>query len=240
MSRPNEGEPWSAREQHRGAVAAGRKPAPPRRPLWRIAEPTTTLTDVALAVLTAALGVALLVHGLGRGSGAVLLWAGGFLITAASALLGAVVHGFAPWLSLGKKSALWKATLVLIGLNNFFLLAAVTVAELRGGVRVALLGLAVAKLLAYLIRLRTRNDFSIAAVDAGVSLLAVLALQLFALVAGGAAGAGWIITGVLLSLAGAGLQRNGWGLHRHFNHNDLFHVVQMGAAYLLYRGGLLL
>lgn len=29
-----------------------------------------------------------------------------------------------------------------------------------------------------------------------------------------------------------------WGLHRHFNHNDIFHVVQMLSLYLLYRGGL--
>jgi hypothetical protein len=28
--------------------------------------------------------------------------------------------------------------------------------------------------------------------------------------------------------------------HVHFNHNDLFHVVQMASLYLLYRGGLLL
>jgi len=27
--------------------------------------------------------------------------------------------------------------------------------------------------------------------------------------------------------------------HPQFNHNDLFHVVQMGALYLLYRGGML-
>jgi hypothetical protein len=28
--------------------------------------------------------------------------------------------------------------------------------------------------------------------------------------------------------------------HPQFNHNDLFHVVQTGALYLLYRGGLLM
>jgi hypothetical protein len=28
--------------------------------------------------------------------------------------------------------------------------------------------------------------------------------------------------------------------HARFNHNDLFHVVQMASLYLLYRGGLLL
>jgi hypothetical protein len=28
--------------------------------------------------------------------------------------------------------------------------------------------------------------------------------------------------------------------HRHFNHNDLYHVIQMGGLYCLYRGALLL
>ena len=29
-------------------------------------------------------------------------------------------------------------------------------------------------------------------------------------------------------------------LHRHFNHNDLYHVIQIVALYLFYRGGALL
>ena len=28
-------------------------------------------------------------------------------------------------------------------------------------------------------------------------------------------------------------------IHAHFNHNDLYHVIQMGAMYFLFRGGLL-
>ena len=33
------------------------------------------------------------------------------------------------------------------------------------------------------------------------------------------------------------LQQSGIRLHAHFNHNDLMHVVQMGAVWLLYEGG---
>lgn len=220
-------------------IRTKRKPRP-RRPLWRIAEPTTTLTDLALAALAAALGAVLLRSGAARDAEAVLLWGGAFLTTAGSALLGAVVHGFAPWLGERAKGTLWRATLALIGLTNFLLVAAVATAGLRGAGQILLLALAAAKLFLYLLRLRSRDDFGIAAVDSGLALLVVLALQLAELPGGRAAGAGWIVAGVLLSLAGAAAQRAGWGLHRHFNHNDLFHLVQMAAAYLLFRGGMLL
>ena len=238
MQRREESERWSARGGP-APVAAGRRRSPPRRPLWRVAEPTTTLTDFALAALAAVLGVLLLGRA-STGGAAVLLWGAGFLTTAASALTGGAVHGFEPWLSPGGRRARWRATLVLIGLSNALLLSAVVVAELGGAARVALLAAAAGKLALYLVRLRKREDFALAAVDSGVALLGVLALELLALAGGGAPRAGWIVAGVLLSLAGAAAQLRGWSLHRHFNHNDLFHVVQMGAAYLLYRGGLLL
>lgn len=220
-------------------IRTERRPRP-RRPLWRIAEPTTTLTDLALAALAAALGAVLLRSGAAREAEPVLLWGSAFLTTAGSALLGAVVHGFAPWLGDRAKGAVWRATLTLIGLTNFLLVAAVATADLRGALRVLLLALAGAKLGLYLLRLRSRDDFGIAAVDSGLALLVVLTIQLVEMLGGSAPGAGWIVAGVLLSLAGAAAQHAGWGLHRHFNHNDLFHVVQMAAAYLLFRGGMLL
>jgi hypothetical protein len=43
--------------------------------------------------------------------------------------------------------------------------------------------------------------------------------------------------GILASIAAAVVQQSGVRLHRHFNHNDLMHVVQMGGVWLLYQGG---
>ena len=50
----------------------------------------------------------------------------------------------------------------------------------------------------------------------------------------------WIIGGVLVSFGAAGIQQSGIALHQHFNHNDIYHVVQMAGVYLLYRGARLL
>jgi hypothetical protein len=44
----------------------------------------------------------------------------------------------------------------------------------------------------------------------------------------------------LVSCLAAAVQFNGIALHQHFNHNDLYHVVQMGGMYLFYRGALIL
>jgi hypothetical protein len=34
----------------------------------------------------------------------------------------------------------------------------------------------------------------------------------------------------------AAVQASGFALHRHFNHNDLYHVVQIAAMVLFYTG----
>jgi hypothetical protein len=58
--------------------------------------------------------------------------------------------------------------------------------------------------------------------------------------AAGAQSAGFILTAVLLSFAGAGIQSSNVQLHKNFNHNDIYHVIQMVAMYFFYRAGKLL
>jgi len=206
------------------------------RPPWRIEEPTTTLTDYALAALAGYFAAALWSE---PGGPAAALWGAAFAATAAAALLGGTVHGFAPRLGERGKRALWRATLVTVGFTNLFLLLAAGTAA-GGALRAVTHAVAGAKLLGYLALLRRRDDFALAAADSGLSLAGVLLLQVHALSAGERPWTPWIIAGVLASLAAAGVQRTGRGPHRHLNHNDLFHLMQMGAAYLFYRGASLL
>jgi hypothetical protein len=42
-------------------------------------------------------------------------------------------------------------------------------------------------------------------------------------------------TGVAVSLAGVAVQQSGWGLHQHFNHNDIYHLIQIVGLYYFYR-----
>ena len=46
----------------------------------------------------------------------------------------------------------------------------------------------------------------------------------------------WITAGVLVTLIGLVVQHTGFRSHLDFNHNDIFHVIQIAAFYLLFRG----
>lgn len=207
------------------------------RAAW-LSEPTTTLTDYVLAALTGAFALLLVRRGLAIGDAGVVVWGGAFAATAAAALVGGTVHGFATRLGEARKRMLWLTTLVLTGLVGFCLIVGAAIALAPALLREALVALAALKLAGALFLLVRRQDFRFLLYDAGVSLLVVLALVLLAAWRGPAPGAGWIAAGAGLSLVAAAVQQSGITLHRHFNHNDLFHVIQMLASYLLFRGGM--
>ena len=50
----------------------------------------------------------------------------------------------------------------------------------------------------------------------------------------------WIKRAVLVSLAGLAVLILKLSPHPSFNHNDLYHLIQMGGLYCLYRGAQLL
>lgn len=54
------------------------------------------------------------------------------------------------------------------------------------------------------------------------------------------AGHRWLKSGLYVTLLGVAIQQSGWVFYTHFNHNDLYHVVQMAGIYCLYRGALTL
>jgi len=45
----------------------------------------------------------------------------------------------------------------------------------------------------------------------------------------------WLVAGVVITLVGFGIQQSGIQIHRNFNHNDLFHLTQIGAFFFLYK-----
>lgn len=87
-----------------------------------LAEPTTTLTDYALAVLGAGLGLRLLRHAAAHGASAPRHWALALMATALAALSGGTSHGFAPHLARETLAVLWSVTYGLVGLADLLLL----------------------------------------------------------------------------------------------------------------------
>jgi hypothetical protein len=206
-------------------------------PWWRLHEPTTTLTDWAITLVAGSLAVRLVAR---SGAAAPRLLAAALVAVALTALVGGAVHGAGPRLGEPRKRLLWLLTLQLAGLSNALLLAAAIVAHAPAGWRTPLLTLAAAKLLLFARTAWRGGEFRTVVLDTLVALAGIAALEGAAWLLHDARSAPWILGGVLVSLVGGGVQRAGLALHRHFNHNDLYHVVQLVAIWLFYRGGLLL
>ena len=46
----------------------------------------------------------------------------------------------------------------------------------------------------------------------------------------------WIRRGLIVSALGFAIQKIGWDLHHHFNHNDIYHVIQIAGFWCLFEG----
>jgi hypothetical protein len=199
-------------------------------------EPATVITDLFLGTLTAVFAAKLFRRATAAGSPAVRLWGAAFVASAMAAFLGGFFHGVAPEMSQRSADALWRATLYAGGVASFFLMAATVTAALRGMIRrIWLVGLA-AKASLYAAWVTHDPDFRWLVYDYGSSMLGVAAFQVLRMRSGSAPGARWILAGIAGSAVAALVQQAGISLHEHFNHNDLYHVLQMGATSLLYRG----
>jgi hypothetical protein len=185
------------------------------QPAARVNEPVTTLTDYALGAVSAFLGVRLL-----RRSK---LWALAFLALSIAAFLGGTWHGF--WQS----DALWKATTLAVGVASFGMVAGSAFATSRGMLLRLLAVFASVKLLVYSFWMLRHDDFVWVVVDTGLALVLVGALYLWRF-------NGWMLAGVAISILAGAAQASGFTLHEHFNHNDLYHVIQIAAMVAFYRG----
>ncbi len=194
----------------------------------------TLLTDYVLAGVCGVLGFLLLSHRERQRSR--LLWAAAFFALALTALLGGTFHGFQHALSPGLSNLLWKSTLLLAGLVSFMMLCGSAYAATHGRTRKAIIVAGAMKLLAYEAWMLGHDDFAWVIADTGSALVAVAALHLWLAFFRGDRASRWMLCGVAVSVFAAGAQVSGLDLHRHFNHNDLYHVIQVAAMAFLYRG----
>jgi hypothetical protein len=150
-------------------------------------------------------------------------WAMAFAALAAGAFLGGTWHGFL------QGNLLWKATVLSVGAASFAMVAGSAIATVSGAARNLILLFAVVKLVVYSAWMLKQDEFIYVVIDTGIAFAAVAALHLWKFNP-------WILAGVAVSVVAGLVQASGFDLHRHFNHNDLYHVIQIAAMLLLYRG----
>jgi hypothetical protein len=186
-----------------------------------IHEPMTLLTDYLLAGVTAWLAVLLFKNA--QQQNARRFWALAFTALALGAFLGGTWHGFV------QNDLLWKATVLSVGVASFGMVAGSAFAALSGAARQVLLWLAAGKLILYSGWMLRHDEFIYVVIDTAIAFAAVAVLHLWRFNA-------WILAGVAVSVIAAVVQASGIALHPNFNHNDLYHVIQIAAMLLLYRG----
>jgi hypothetical protein len=202
-----------------------------------ISEPTTLITDYLLGTLAECCALLLLRRNRALRQQSVQLWAYALIGTALASYVGGTYHGFQHTLGIAVASVLWKATTLAMGAASFFLLAAAFTAAFSGRDRRWLIGAAALKFIIYAVWMLGHDEFRFVIYDYG-STLAILLLLLIAERTTGLSGhRAYIASGILVSIAAASVQQSGFRLHRHFNHNDLMHVIQMAGVWLLYQGG---
>lgn len=204
-----------------------------------ISEPMTVATDYLLALAGGVWGAALWRDGARRGERAPRLLAASFAAMALGALLGGTAHGFVDRLDRSVVGAIWFATTATVGVAGYCLLAAAATAFLDQPARRLILALGAGKLAVYVIWMTRHQEFRWVILEYGSSMLVVALLALGRVSAAGERRAAlWVLGGLALSALGATVQGGGFAPHRHFNHNDLYHVIQIVAVYAFYRGGL--
>lgn len=191
-----------------------------------ISEPMTLITDYVLAAVTAWLAVLLFRNSESQTSRK--CWAIAFCALALGAFLGGTWHGFL------QNDILWKATVLSVGVATFGMIVGSAHATLGGSafreqLRNAVIAAATLKLIVYSGWMLFRDDFIYVIADTGSAFIGVMLMHLWRF-------NGWILAGIAVSVAAALVQASGLALHPHFNHNDLYHVIQIAAMVLLYRG----
>ena len=196
------------------------------------------LTDYGLAVLYALYARWLWRAAVVNSQISVGSWALGMAWLAAASLAGGTVHGFSTVLSQFLAEWLWKGTVYAIGFASFFWFAGTLRASVTAPARYWLMMLPRVQLAVFAWWMAEHDDFLFVIYDYGSMNFALLTLQIHGWYERRVQSEPWLIAGVCVSSLAAAVQASGLSLHSQFNHNDLYHVIQMGGMYLFYEGAL--
>lgn len=198
-------------------------------------EPATVATDYLLAGLSGFVAWRLL--STAAPSLPARLWAAGFAVLAVAAVAGGTWHAIHPGELPAVRHQLWTVTYLSIGLADLLMLAGTARAALERGLFALAAAALLGKFLAYAWAILAYRDFKHVGYEYAATLLLLFGLALWRRAEPAAA---WLLAGVLVSFAGGLVQALKLAPHRHFNHNDLFHVIQMGGVWLFFRAAQLL
>lgn len=216
-----------------------------------ILEPTTAITDFILAGMSFYFGHVLYWHHQKLGKNNSFdkrysqYWAMAFLFLGMGSFLGGLSHGFAylkdQYTFL---TAAWPFTVLSIAMASFYLFLAISL-EYFPNQRRWLYMLGYCKFMVLMLLLFgypkpyfgefKTVSFNLVILDYAPVMLWLLAMNAWEFIHKKAKPAKVMVIGILTSIVGTMVQMSGFGFHEHFNHNDIYHVFQMVAIYLMFK-----
>ena len=201
----------------------------------KLREPATFWTDCGLAAWSACLAALLVMRSTGTLSSVLAWWVAAFATCFLAATAGAVHHGLGHELSPSTNRSTWQLTLLsLVGTG--FCLTQIAALNVFQGTALTLAQFAATLVTAILAAIALRAEkFSVAIFAYGFGQLLVLMSAVLTREAQPPSRLPWLAAAVATSALAAGVQSFRLGPSRHFNHNDLYHLVQaiaQGAFYL--------
>ncbi|WP_416669232.1 DUF6962 family protein [Egbenema bharatensis] len=203
-----------------------------------ITEPMTLLTDYLIAIQ--AIGFAVLLGQKGRSlrQRSMWLWAATFGFVGLAAFLGGTCHGFVTYLGNERVRVMWQIMVYCLGIASYLMLAATVTSVLPRRIQVwVLLGFGVKSVLYLSWAAYWMDNYAYSIANYLSAMAIVLLLQGWAIHQGHhVRAARWIVGGIIVSGLAVAVQSTGMAIGQHFNHNDIYHVIQMVGLYLFYRG----
>ena len=200
-----------------------------------IHEPATLLTDYLLALLGGYLAWRLHRRTPG-GNPAVRWWGRAMLAMSISAFVGGSYHGLAPNVAPELAATWWRLVLILVCGIGLCMGGSLIREIVRLDLQRRWIGFLLAKFLLSVAAVIAYPKFLVAMSDYGLAMIAWAVAALLCR----RAWSGWMLAAVGLSVVAGWVQQSGWEISAHFNHNDLYHLIQALALIGFYRGGCLL
>ena len=197
----------------------------------------TFVTDILLGLWAFYFSLALFKRGFREKQSSIQFWAATLGMLALTSWAGGAYHGFQGTMGETASRALWQATLYLSGTLSLFMLLSLGFSGFQGSWRKGLIFIATVKWLTFSGWVTSHDDFRYVVYDYGSTMVFLLAVHSVSLYRFKGKASHWMVPGILVSFLAAAIQQGGWDPAPNFNHNDLYHVIQMAAVYLLYKGG---
>ncbi|HUL73106.1 MAG TPA: hypothetical protein VLT86_08390 [Vicinamibacterales bacterium] len=199
-------------------------------------ELTTAATDAALALLCVVLLVSLLRRP-AQQSWRRAIWASVFALLAIGSVIGAIAHGLD--LSDAARAVWWRPLYLSLGLCvALFVVGAIGDWRGQRAARAALPWATAAGLGFFAVTQLGGGSFLFFVGYEAVAMIAALATYLMLWRRHAMAGAGVVATGIALTLVAAAIQQTSFSatIVWPFDHNGLFHLIQMVAVVVIARG----